>query len=94
VVEWIALKASGTATSCGALIREESTAMPGKRVQFDDATWAQIDLLARENRPPFQELADEAFADLLAKYDRSVDLKTQLLKSAGEEPKRKRKVRS
>jgi hypothetical protein len=45
--------------------------MPGKRVQFDDATWAQIDLLARENGQPFQELADEAFADLLAKYDRS-----------------------
>jgi hypothetical protein len=60
--------------------------MPGKRVQFDDATWAQIDLLARENGQPFQELADEAFADLLAKYDRSVDLRTQLLKSAGEEP--------
>lgn len=58
--------------------------MPGKRVQFDDATWAQIDLLARENGQPFQELADEAFADLLAKYDRSVDLKAQLMKSAGE----------
>jgi hypothetical protein len=57
--------------------------MPGKRVQFDDATWAQIDLLARENGQPFQELAEEAFTDLLAKYDRSVDLKTQLLKSAG-----------
>jgi hypothetical protein len=41
-------------------------------------------LLARENGQPFQELADEAFADLLAKYDRSVDLKTQLLKSASD----------
>jgi hypothetical protein len=60
--------------------------MPGKRVQFDDATWAQVDLLAKENGQPFQELAEEAFADLLAKYDRSVDLKTQLLKSAGSEP--------
>jgi hypothetical protein len=63
--------------------------MPGKRVQFDEATWAQIDLLAREHSQPFQELADEAFADLLAKYDRSVDLKTQLLRSAGEEQKDK-----
>jgi hypothetical protein len=68
--------------------------MPGKRVQFDDATWAQIDLLAKENGQPFQELADEAFADLLAKYDRSVDLKTQLLKSAGEHPKPKPRTRS
>jgi hypothetical protein len=68
--------------------------MPGKRVQFDDATWAQIDLLARESGQPFQELAEEAFADLLAKYDRSVDLKTQLLKSAGGTlPTKKRKSR-
>lgn len=59
--------------------------MPGKRVQFDDETWAQIDLLAKENGQPFQELADEAFADLLAKYDRSVDLKSQLLKSVAAE---------
>jgi hypothetical protein len=31
----------------------------------------------------FQELADEAFADLLKKHDRPVDLKTALRKSAG-----------
>jgi hypothetical protein len=68
--------------------------MPGKRVQFDEATWAPVDLLAKENGQPFQELADEAFADLLAKYDRSVDLKTQLLKSAIEQPKRKPRLRS
>lgn len=49
------------------------------------ATWQQLDLLAREHSQPFQELADEAFADLLAKYDRSVDLKTQLRKSATQE---------
>jgi hypothetical protein len=67
--------------------------MPGKRVQFDDATWAQIDLLARENGQPFQDLADEAFADLLAKYDRSVDLKTQLLKSASSAQKPKKRSR-
>jgi hypothetical protein len=68
--------------------------MPGKRIQFDDATWAQVDLLAKENGQPFQELAEEAFADLLAKYDRSVDLKTQLLKSASEDPKPKPKPRT
>jgi hypothetical protein len=36
--------------------------MPGKRVQFDDATWHALDLLARDRMMDFQELADEAFA--------------------------------
>ena len=39
--------------------------MPGKRVQFDDETWHALDLLARDRMQDFQELADEAFRDLL-----------------------------
>jgi hypothetical protein len=39
--------------------------MPGKRIQFDDETWQALDLLARDQMKTFQELADEAFADLL-----------------------------
>ena len=39
--------------------------MPGKRVQFDDETWYALDLLAKDRMQDFQELADEAFADLL-----------------------------
>jgi len=58
--------------------------MPGKRVQFDDETWFALDLLARDRMATFQELADEAFADLLRKYDRPIDLKTALRRSAGE----------
>ena len=42
--------------------------MPGKRVQFDQGTWNALDLLARDSRRDFQELADEAFADLLHKH--------------------------
>jgi len=57
--------------------------MPGKRVQFDDETWQALDLLARDRMASFQELADEAFADLLRKHDRPVDLKTALRRSAG-----------
>jgi len=41
--------------------------MPGKRVQFDQETWNALDLLARDSMRDFQELADEAFADLLHK---------------------------
>jgi hypothetical protein len=58
--------------------------MPGKRVQFDDETWSALDLLARDRMMDFQELADEAFRDLLRKHDRPVDLKSALRQSAGE----------
>ena len=57
--------------------------MPGKRVNIDDETWAVLDLLARDRMATFQELADEAFADLLKKHGRPVGLKAALRKSAG-----------
>jgi hypothetical protein len=57
--------------------------MPGKRVQFDDETWQQIDLLGRDQMKDFQELADEAFRDLLKKHGRPSSLKEALRRSAG-----------
>ena len=57
--------------------------MPGKRVQIDAESWAALDLLARDRMMTFQELADEAFADLLKKHGRPVDLRAALRKSAG-----------
>jgi hypothetical protein len=57
--------------------------MPGKRVQFDEETWHAVNLLARDTAKDFQELADEAFADLLRKHNRPVDLKAALRQSAG-----------
>ena len=57
--------------------------MPGKRVQIDDETWAVLDLLARDRMMTFQEVAYEAFADLLKKHGRPVGLKAALRKSAG-----------
>ena len=56
--------------------------MPGKRIQFDDESWAALDLLARDRMMTFQELADEAFADVLKKHNRPVDLRSALRKSA------------
>lgn len=50
----------------------------GKRVTFDPATFAALDLYARDSMRTFQELADEAFADLLKKHDRPVSLKDAL----------------
>lgn len=57
--------------------------MQGKRVQFDDETWAALDLLRRDRMMDFQELADEAFRDLLKKHNRPTGLKEALRKSAG-----------
>jgi hypothetical protein len=57
------------------------TVMPGKRIQFDDAAWQALGLLARDRMMDFQELADEAFRDLLKKYGRPTDLKTALRRS-------------
>jgi hypothetical protein len=56
--------------------------MPGKRVQFDDETWHALNLLALRMQD-FQELADEAFRDVLRKHGRPTDLKTALRQSAG-----------
>ena len=58
--------------------------MPGKRVQFDDETWREVDLLGRDQMKDFAELADEAFRDLLKKHGRPLDLKDAALRrSAG-----------
>src|SRR3954447_10784936 len=62
--------------------------MPGKRVQFDEETWAALDLLARDNMADFQEIADEAFRDLLAKHGRPLGLKNQLKRSLRSDVKR------
>ncbi|HEY6670215.1 MAG TPA: hypothetical protein VI075_04685 [Methyloceanibacter sp.] len=57
--------------------------MPGKRVQFDDETWQAIDAVARGRGKSFQELADEAFKDLLKKHHQPVGLKAALKESVG-----------
>jgi hypothetical protein len=59
----------------------QGISMPGKRVQFDDETWHALNLLARDRMQDFQELADEAFRDLLEKHGRPTDLKTALRRS-------------
>jgi antitoxin-like ribbon-helix-helix protein len=61
--------------------------MIGKRVQFHDETWQELRLLAAESMKSFQELADEAFNDLLKKHGRPSSLKEALRKSAGQTAK-------
>jgi non-homologous end joining protein Ku len=53
-----------------------------KLIAFDDDTFDKLKQLARDRMATFQELADEAFADLLKKHGMPVDLKDALRKSA------------
>ena len=55
--------------------------MRRKLIEFDDETWQAIDLLARDSMASWQELADEAFRDLLKKHGRPTDLRTALKQS-------------
>jgi non-homologous end joining protein Ku len=52
-----------------------------KLIAFDDDTFAKLKQLARDRMATFQELADEAFADLLKKHGIPIDLKDALRKS-------------
>lgn len=57
--------------------------MPGKRVQFDDETWEAIEAVAYRSGRNFQELADEAFKDLLKKHQQPVGLMASPKESVG-----------
>ena len=61
-----------------------------KLIAFDDDTFDKLKQLARDRMATIQELADEAFADLLRKHGIPVDLKDALRKSAsqGEAPRK------
>ena len=58
-----------------------------KLIAFDEETWHALDLLARDSTSSLQELADEAFRDLLKKHGRPTDLRAALKASAGAEGK-------
>lgn len=62
-----------------------------KLVEFDEETWAALDVLARDRLASFQELADEAFRDLLHKHHRPVGLRAALKESVKAEAGHKRR---
>jgi hypothetical protein len=57
-----------------------------KLVEFDDETWHALHLLSRDSMKSLQELADEAFTDLLTKHHRPVTLKQALKESLRRKP--------
>jgi antitoxin-like ribbon-helix-helix protein len=57
-----------------------------KLVEFDAETWHALQVLARDSMKSLQELAEEAFADLLKKHGRPVTLKQALKESLRRQP--------
>jgi non-homologous end joining protein Ku len=53
-----------------------------KLIDFDDETLDKLTQLGRDRMATLQELADEAFADLLKKHGIPIDLRDALRKSA------------
>jgi hypothetical protein len=69
--------------------------MVAKRVQFSDEAWEAVLAIGRQRGRTFQQIADEAFNDLLKKYGQPVGLMAALAQSVHRptelRPKKKRK---
>ena len=57
-----------------------------RRIAFDSATWNALDRLAKDRMETIQELADEAFRDLLKKHRRPTTLHEMLRESIRAQP--------
>jgi len=62
--------------------------VPRKLIDFDDETMSALTQLGRNRMATIQELADEAFADLLKKHGVPIDLKDALRKSVAKATKK------
>jgi predicted transcriptional regulator len=60
--------------------------MARKIIEFDPETLRALDLLASDSMKDLQELADEAFRDLLKKHKRPASLKEALRESTRQYP--------
>ena len=57
-----------------------------RRIEFDAGTWNALDRLSKDRMASIQELADEAFRDLLKKHRRPTTLKEMLRDSIRSHP--------
>ena len=57
-----------------------------RRIEFDAETWVALDRLAKDRMLTVQELADEAFRDLLKKHRRPTTLQEMLQESVSSHP--------
>jgi hypothetical protein len=80
---------------------EKANSSVRKRIEFDGETWRALEGLSHDKMATIQELADEAFRDLLKKHRRPVTLRESLKASArsipsndsGSPPRRPTKAR-
>src|ERR1700709_1336324 len=63
-------------------VEREAASVVRKLIAFDDDTFDKLKQLGRDRMATIQELADEAFADVLRKHGIPIDLKDALRKSA------------
>jgi len=63
-------------------VTQEHRPLVRKLIAFDDDTFDKLKQLGRDRMATIQELADEAFADVLRKHGVPVDLKDALRKSS------------
>lgn len=64
-----------------------------KIIEFDQETYDALVLLARDSMSSLQELADEAFRDVLVKHGRPTSLKDALRRSLKQTPPKRRASR-
>jgi hypothetical protein len=57
-----------------------------RRIEFDAETWHVLHKLSLDSMKSLQDLADEAFRDLLKKHRRPTTLKEMLRESARTQP--------
>jgi hypothetical protein len=62
--------------------RPHPNALKRKLIEFAPEVWLALELLAKDTGRDVQDLAEEAFADLLGKYQRPASLKEALRESA------------
>ena len=62
--------------------RPHSSYIKRKLIEFAPEIWLALEMLAKDTGRSVQELADEAFGDLLGKYQRPASLKDALRESA------------
>ena len=62
--------------------RRHPSDLKRKLIEFAPEIWLALELLAKDSGRDIQDLAEEAFADLLGKYHRPASLKEALRESA------------
>jgi len=66
--------------------RERPPGSVRRRIEFDGETWHAVHKLSLDSMKSLQELADEAFRDLLKKHRRPTTLKEMLRESVRSHP--------